>query len=481
VRGLFGNFDGDPANDVATRGGAVLKLPEWGDPAYREVMYCQFGDSWRVPADASLFDRPAQKQPPSCHDFPATVATMATIPALDRARADALCRAANLRDVAFLDDCTFDVGLTGNPAFALQAAEAASAALLPGSSESFAISIGMTVQPDQPSPGAGRIDQPRAVDRYAFEATTGQIVYLDALDSCTPNNVAIQWSMVDPSGEPVSSVLKSAAVPACFDFGRIAIRQGGTYTIEVSAAGVATGDYSFVVRDVPLDGHYQIAVGDSVGPDQPASGAGIIDAPGAIDRYTLDAPEGTVVYAQMTEPCREPYLTWSMTAADGRLLPTKRGTTVDPICFDLDGVTLTGPPPYQIVVGATADQTGRYGFKVWKVPPVEQFVISPGVEVGHGSPGPGAGSIESPGAVDHYTFQGTAGRTLAVNVLSAPTDCRLRYSILDPHRDTVTAGQILCHGLEGRPVRLTLTGSYELIVVGNAAATGPYTFRLAED
>jgi hypothetical protein len=49
VGGLFGNYDGDPANDFVTSDGRRLEDP--AKDGYRE-----FTESWRVPEDDSLFD-----------------------------------------------------------------------------------------------------------------------------------------------------------------------------------------------------------------------------------------------------------------------------------------------------------------------------------------------------------------------------------------------------------------------------------------
>ncbi len=52
--GLGGSNDGDPANDFTPRGGAALPVDD-GRLTY-EQLYTQFGDSWRVTDEDSLFD-----------------------------------------------------------------------------------------------------------------------------------------------------------------------------------------------------------------------------------------------------------------------------------------------------------------------------------------------------------------------------------------------------------------------------------------
>ncbi len=53
MRGLLGNVDGNPANDLTGRDGVVLST---SDPAFETKLYSQFGNSWRISQSQSLFD-----------------------------------------------------------------------------------------------------------------------------------------------------------------------------------------------------------------------------------------------------------------------------------------------------------------------------------------------------------------------------------------------------------------------------------------
>jgi VWD domain-containing protein len=101
VQGLFGNADGDPADDV---------------PA--GTLYPGYADSWRVTPATSLFTYPAGRSTASYTDrsFP----RQRPAPA-DTAAAEAICRQAGVTDPAVLANCVLDVAVTGQADFAADA------------------------------------------------------------------------------------------------------------------------------------------------------------------------------------------------------------------------------------------------------------------------------------------------------------------------------------------------------------------------
>ena len=117
--GLLGNAGGDGgANDFRTRDGRPLASP----PAFID-RYTVFAESWRVRPEESLFDYgPGQSTATFARrDFPARELTLATLDAPVRARAEARCRAAGVRDPAALDACVLDVAITGSDEFVASA------------------------------------------------------------------------------------------------------------------------------------------------------------------------------------------------------------------------------------------------------------------------------------------------------------------------------------------------------------------------
>jgi hypothetical protein len=111
----------------------------------------------------------------------------------------------------------------------------------------------------------------------------------------------------------------------------------------------------------------------------------------------------------------------------------------------------------------------------------QRFTVSVGEEVRPGRP-EGAGNIERPGAVDIYTFRGSAEQSVFFDVLGECGPPWLRWTLESAEGDPVFANETLsaaglCHDVG--PVRLPSTGDYELRAFGDGDATGAYRFRLS--
>ncbi len=113
LEGLLGNFDGDATNDIRRRGGPPLTTATF------EQLYPAVADSWRVEQNSSLFTYSAGTSTRFFTDrtFPDRAASAADVP--NRAALESLCRRAGITERVVLDNCILDVGLTGQPDFAL--------------------------------------------------------------------------------------------------------------------------------------------------------------------------------------------------------------------------------------------------------------------------------------------------------------------------------------------------------------------------
>ena len=125
IAGLLGDFDGDPLDDFATRGGKQLAAEAVlgsGKPAFK-TLYRKFGDSWRIGRRGSLFEYRRGRDTRDYTDrrFPRRPLSLSSIPADDRRRAEQICREAGVRDPVVLANCILDVAATGVAAFARDA------------------------------------------------------------------------------------------------------------------------------------------------------------------------------------------------------------------------------------------------------------------------------------------------------------------------------------------------------------------------
>ncbi|RDE50021.1 MAG: hypothetical protein DVS81_13260, partial [Candidatus Accumulibacter meliphilus] len=121
LHGLLGNFDGNVANDLATRDGTVLPT----QPTFAQL-YDTFANSWRITQAESLFDYRAGESTASFSDenCPIQKTTRASLPADKVAEAIALLDAAGITDPALREAAILDYALTCDPSFINSAGEA---------------------------------------------------------------------------------------------------------------------------------------------------------------------------------------------------------------------------------------------------------------------------------------------------------------------------------------------------------------------
>ncbi|MEO1623326.1 MAG: VWD domain-containing protein [Cyanobacteria bacterium J06632_3] len=151
MAGLLGNFNGNPDDDLTSRGGATMParstysiasntlsraLPAAIpvaeiETAYFEQLNQQFGDSWRINQAESLFDYPIGMTTANFtnRNFPEQFLTLNGVSDADLEAAIAVCEAAGVSE-DMMDGCVFDVAATGNNGFANAAANAVTAVVL---------------------------------------------------------------------------------------------------------------------------------------------------------------------------------------------------------------------------------------------------------------------------------------------------------------------------------------------------------------
>src|SRR5690554_1241322 len=106
VRGLLGYFDDDPGDDFMTRSGQII-----AQPAGFDVFYEEFGESWRITQEESLFDYETGESTDTftLAGFPAAEPDMDTIPADLLTAAQQTCEETGVKGQPFVDWCIIDV------------------------------------------------------------------------------------------------------------------------------------------------------------------------------------------------------------------------------------------------------------------------------------------------------------------------------------------------------------------------------------
>ncbi len=332
----------------------------------------------------------------------------------------------------------------------------------------FTVAIGDEIAKDSPGPGAGFIENPGAKDIYTFTAEAGQTVYFQVKQPPKSNDL-VSWRLVDEIGNDLfSSCLQ------CGDPGVKTFDQSGTYTIVVGGdQDAGSGTYGIKLWDVPPAEEFTVEIGDEIAKDSPGEGAGFIETPGVKDKYTFSAEPGQTVYFQVKQPPQTNNLiNWYMVdEVDSNIFYTCLQ------CGDPGVKTLEHGGTYILVVGNDNDPgTGTYGIKLWNVPPADQFTINIGDLIKKDDPGPGAGSIESPGAKDEYTFTAEAGQIVYFQVVQPPqTNDLITWRVFDETGNEIFSTCLQC-GDPGSKT-LDLGGTYT-ILVGNDTGAGVGIYQI---
>ena len=418
--GLLGNANGAP-DKIAARDGSLLS---YSDPEFVHKLYKQVGNSWRIKQSESLFHYWPGESTVKFTDlnFPPKYISVASLASTERANAESICRAVGVRDKLLLDDCVFDVAITGMPAFAAASvgmspvvrsrtslasgsAPAISTAKTHEESDDFAINIGDTVSPDHPA-GAGVIKRLGEKQSYSFAIAAPENVYVSG-GACEGSVLGFNLLQSD------NSIIGGRI--GCGDFGPITLPKRGGYRILVTADG-PSARYSFTLRAAPED-HYSIRIGDTVSPDHPSQGAGIINSLGQRQLYSFPGRAGEIIFLQLG-PCEGANPSFSIVRPDTTLLDSAIANCA--VKFR-DVLPATGT--YQIL--ATTDRSNvfsRYGFSLHSVPADQHFSARLPLTVSPGVPAHDTGHITVPGAQQSFDFTAKPGTIVRI-AGNCPSPC----------------------------------------------------------
>ena len=336
LRGLLGSADGNPANDFTMRDGTLL---DQKDPAFATKLYDPFAASWRITQAESLFDYGPGQSTATFNrpDIPHAPATVDSLDAATRAKAEALCRAVGVSTEPTLTDCILDVGISGDSSYAASAAvvqvsTATAGAPLPGQAPAPPPALDKKI--------SGTIATPSQVDKTTFTAKAGDVVYLDAQGACV---AGLTWALVGPAGGGDIGLSYS-----CTDLGRFVLKDAGTYTVVVNADGTTPGAYSFEIIGAPPESTSAISVG------QTASDK--ITRIGEWHAYTFSATAGQIIFLDAQGACVGG-LNWRLVDPSGK-------ANLGNACDDLGRFVLPNAGTYTIEVYSDGTATGAYKFQL---------------------------------------------------------------------------------------------------------------------
>ena len=115
-RGLIGNLNSNPVDDLMTISGEQLT-----PPLDYEMLYSKFGNGWKIKENNSLFNYKEGENTDtfSVENFPERILTTADLDKNKSAKAEKICKENNITKEPFLSDCIFDITLTGEDIFYL--------------------------------------------------------------------------------------------------------------------------------------------------------------------------------------------------------------------------------------------------------------------------------------------------------------------------------------------------------------------------
>ncbi|MEH1163769.1 VWD domain-containing protein [Micromonospora sp. CPCC 205539] len=435
LEGLLGDHDGNPGDDLIVRNGAKLAQP----PTF-EALYPGFADSWRVEAGRSLFDYEPGQDTGTFTDrrFPQRSLTVGDLP--NRATAELICRRAGVTDPQTLADCALDVGLTGQVAFAADAARA-----------------------QRDAPAAGDVDlevtRPGATAALKVPGRTGQKIFVEVPAATVPDRCGVLL-LLDPQGRTLAT--------GCVISG-VGFIDATTLT--------ATGDHQVVLdlwdSDLGRATVRVVTVTDedrTLTVDGPAVRATLAQ-PGAVSRLAFDGRAGQKVFLQVTGatlPDR----------CDLLRLRDPAGTQVASGCVIggqgfVDGFVLPTTGRYVLDLDGYSTDTGWADVRLRDAHDDQLDTVPDGRA--------STLSISRPGAVSRLRFPADAGRRLTVEATAAslPDRCGI-LTLTGPDGDVVGSGCVI--GGTGRfeTGPLPKRGTYTLVLDPWADETGSATFTVRQ-
>ncbi|WP_435204567.1 VWD domain-containing protein [Micromonospora sp. bgisy143] len=440
VRGLLGDFDGDPADDIAPAGGAAL-----AQPVPFAALYPAYADSWRIAPDRSLFSYGDGEDTGSFTDrtFPEREVTVADLDPAQRAAAERICRWAGVTTAGPLADCVFDVAVSGRGEFAV---------------------AGATTERIAPPTGASITAVPFATasltpggEPLTFSGRAGDSVFVDVTapgmaDRCSP------YVLVDPDGRDIASgcVIKGVGY-----VDRVDLTVAGTYALRVTAAPGDTGRAAvrvYAARDS----------GGALQPNGPTVTASI-EQPGARARYRFTGRQGERVYVEvpestLTDQCSP----LELRDAEGQLV--RSGCVINGV-GEVDGTLLPADGTYTVVVDPVERGTGTATLRLVVGRDRDATIALGGPPI--------VADVDRPGAVTGYRFTATAGTPVTVTATAAtlPDQCGVLV-LRAPDGSTLATGCVI-NGTGGiTATTLPAAGEYTLLVDPSGPATGRVTLAV---
>ncbi|QLE56855.1 Ig-like domain-containing protein [Nostoc sp. TCL26-01] len=276
---------------------------------------------------------------------------------------------------------------------------------------------------------------------YRFTGTPGQELYYDALQGDADTVYA---QLISPSGTSVFYINSDS------DRTLFTLNESGTYYLLLQGNSTSAADYSFRLLDASAATAVTLnsTITDTLTPGL------------ATNIYRINGTAGQRLFFDSLATGSS--ANWTLYGIANQYI------TANNLSSDFEA-TLSDTGTYLLVLDGYSNTTVNYSFKVTN-PPTTSTALTLGNTV--------TSTISQPGETDEYTFTGTAGQRLYYDGLINNNTSTIYAQLISP-----SGQQVFYNGdadSDRQPFTLTETGTYKLILDGNANNTGDYSFRLLD-
>jgi len=504
LSGLLGNGDGDPSNDLVTSYGTQLPAN-----ASRTTIQGTFADSWRIPADGSLFTYASGESTATYTDrtFPANNVTVGDLSDSTLAAATKQCTDGGVGDGAQFDDCVIDWALTQDTQF-LNAAANQVAPAVEGGARPFDTSGAVSetfdsVAPNFSSPryatgaGTGTFAGPFGRDgRYVFygsspPAHSSATVQFDLIaigdwaTNASSNTVKVDvngttaWTGAPATGTPSSSgTLPTGQAYAIYPVSVTIPQSGHDLGVGISAVIPVGSSRVFGIDNVHASlalvapQAFDVTLPLAASNGTPAAGAGNLETIASEDDYRFSTATTGALQVDFTN-CTSSlgyYVAWQLrTRPEGDVVASGAncGSTLIPN---------VAAGQYELAV--TRDgATGTYGVAAYSAPAPQTFNVTLPASASNGVPAAGAGNLETTASEDDYAFTTTADGKLQVDFANCTSSLGyyLTWKVVDAATNETIYSKSSC---SSTLVPSIPAGSYRLVAAHNGS-TGTYSVGIS--
>ncbi|MFQ3567423.1 MAG: pre-peptidase C-terminal domain-containing protein [Aggregatilineales bacterium] len=312
------------------------------------------------------------------------------------------------------------------------------------------LSYGTTVTGNLPSGGR---------DIYTFLGTTNDVITIDMisaefdtfLELIGPNGFEVARD--DDSGQGLNARIENFALPTT-----------GTYTIIARGFAGASGAYTLTLSRGSGTSTTITPAGGSIEYGQTLRG---VLSPNARDSYTFVGTAGDLVTIDLISNDFDTYL--ELIGPNG-IEVARDDDSGQNLNARIENFTLPSTGTYTIIARAFSSGFGSYDLTL-----VQVGAASPATSISYGQ---SLTDVLTAGGRNSYTFDGTAGDVITIDMVSTDFDTFLE--LLGPNGAEVTRDDDSGDGFNARIANFTLptTGTYTIIARAFGAGFGSYTLTL---